>query len=58
LSHAIIASLVASRTINEAGRQVFFTATIIKIVNDHPNTRINDLMPPLFAFQTAPKVFA
>jgi transposase len=50
---ATIASLVETCKLNEIDPQAWFTDTLTKIVNGHPNAKIDDLMPWAFASQPA-----
>jgi transposase len=50
---AAIASLVETCKLNDVDPQAWFADTLRKIVNGHPNAKIDDLMPWAFASQQA-----
>jgi transposase len=50
---AAIASLVGTCKLNDVDPQAWFADTLRKIVNGHPNAKIDDLMPWAFASQQA-----
>ena len=50
---ATIASLVETCKLNEIDPQAWFADTLTKIVNGHPNAKIDELMPWAFAPQPA-----
>jgi transposase len=46
---AIIASLLETSKLNGLDPLAYFTDTLAKIVNGHPNNQIDDLMPCTYA---------
>jgi len=49
---AIIASLIETCKLNDINPQAYLTDVITRIVNDHPNSRIDELLP--WAYAAAP----
>jgi hypothetical protein len=46
---AVVASLIESCKLNAIDPQAYLTDIITKIVNGHPNSRINELLPWAYA---------
>jgi hypothetical protein len=46
---AIIASLIETCKLNGVDPQTYLADVLTKIVNDHPNSRIDDLLPSAYA---------
>ena len=55
---ATIASLIETAKLNGVEPMAYLTDVITKVVNDHPNSRIDDLMPWAYAEKTIAKAVA
>lgn len=51
---AVVASLIETCKLCNVDPQVYLADTITRIVNDHPNSRLDDLMPWRYATATEP----
>jgi transposase len=49
----VIASLIETCELNSVDPYAYFAATISKIVNGHPNARLDELLPWAYPMTTA-----